>query len=72
MINSVLGKIHEKDLGMTLMHEHITWDSDGAESINEYSLEDVVDTILPYLLDLKKSGCNTFVDATTLGSGRDL
>ncbi|GKX66478.1 phosphotriesterase family protein [Inconstantimicrobium mannanitabidum] len=72
MINSVLGKIHEKDLGITLMHEHIAWDSDGAKSINEYSLEDVIDTILPYLLDLKKSGCNTFVDATTLGSGRDL
>lgn len=72
MINSVLGKIHEKDLGITLMHEHITWDSDGAESTNEYSLEEVVDTMLPYFLDLKKSGCNTFVDATTLGSGRDL
>lgn len=72
MINSVLGKIDEKNLGVTLMHEHITWDSSGAESTNEYSIEEVVDTMLPYLLELKNSGCNTFVDATTLGSGRDL
>lgn len=72
MINSVLGKIDDNNLGVTLMHEHITWDWGGAESINEYSVEEVVSTMLPYLLDLKSAGCNTFVDATTMGSGRNL
>lgn len=72
MINSVLGKIDDNNLGVTLMHEHITWDRSGAESTNKYSVEEVVNTILPYLSDLKSSGCNTFVDATTFGSGRDI
>lgn len=72
MINSVLGKIEDNNLGVTLMHEHITWDRCGAESTNKYSVEDVVNTMLPYLLDLKSSGCDTFVDATTMGSGRDI
>ena len=72
MINSVLGKIDAKDLGVTLMHEHITWDRSGAESTNEYNAAEVVATMVPYLLDLKKAGCSTFVDATTFGSGRDL
>lgn len=72
MINSVLGKINPNNLGVTLMHEHITWDRNGAESTNKYSIEEVVNTMLPYLLDLKNSGCNTFVDATTFGSGRDV
>jgi phosphotriesterase-related protein len=72
MINSVLGKIDANNLGVTLMHEHITWDRCGAESSNKYSTEEVVNTMLPYLLALKNSGCSTFVDATTFGSGRDL
>lgn len=72
MINTVLGEICADKLGVTLMHEHVTWDRCGAESTNEYSVEAVVDTMLPYLIDLKNSGCNTFVDATTSGSGRDL
>lgn len=72
MINSVLGKIDDKDLGITLMHEHITWDRNGAESTNQYNIEEVLDTMIPYLLELKNSGCNTFVDATTFGSGRDI
>lgn len=72
MINSVLGKIAASNLGVTLMHEHITWDRSGAESNNKYSIEEVVNTMLPYLLELKNAGCHTFVDATTFGSGRDL
>lgn len=72
MINSVLGEIGADKLGVTLMHEHITWDRSGAESTNDYSVEVVVNTMLPYLINLKNSGCSTFVDATTYGSGRDI
>lgn len=48
MVNSVLGKIDANNLGITLMHEHITWDRSGAESTNNYSVEEVVNTMLPY------------------------
>lgn len=72
MVNSVLGKIDASNLGVTLMHEHITWDRGGEKNTNEYRAEEVVNTMLPYLLDLKSSGCDTFVDATTFGSGRDI
>lgn len=72
MINTVLGEISPEKLGVTLMHEHITWDWDGAESKNQYSIDEIVNTMLPFLLDLKKSGCDTFVEATTFGAGRDV
>lgn len=72
MINTVLGEISCDKLETVLMHEHISWDWDGAESTTKYSAEEVVETMAPYLLDLKKYGCSTFVDATTFGSGRDL
>lgn len=72
MINTVLGEIAPEKLGITLMHEHITWDWDGAESKNQYTIEEVVNMMLPFLLNLKKSGCDTFVDATTIGAGRDI
>lgn len=72
MINTVLGSIAPEKLGVTLMHEHITWDWDGAQSKNEYSIDEVVNTMLPFLLDLKNSGCDTLVEATTLGAGRDI
>lgn len=68
MSNSVLGAIDAVSLGVTLMHEHITWDRSGAESTNRYNAEEVVNTMLPCLLDLKYLGCNTFVDATIFGS----
>lgn len=72
MVNTVLGQISASRLGVTLMHEHITWDWGGSESANQYSKEEVVATMLPYLLRLKEAGCSTFVDATTLGAGRDI
>ncbi|MBL4933528.1 phosphotriesterase family protein [Clostridium paridis] len=74
MINTVLGKIKPSQLGITLMHEHIIWDWSGAENTREnlYSLEEVVTTMEPYLLELKKLGCQTLVEATACGSGRDV
>lgn len=72
MISTVLGEIPANELGVTLMHEHIAWDWEGAESANVYNVDEVVNTILPYLLDLKIYGCNTFVEATTYGAGRSI
>lgn len=72
MIHTVLGDITADKLGITLMHEHISWDWDGADSKKNYSIDEVVDTMLPYLLDLRNFGCQTLVEATPLGAGRDI
>jgi len=74
MINTVLGKIHPSELGLTLMHEHIIWDWDGASKNNKnlYDINEVVDMMEPYLLDLKRLGCQTLVEATACGAGRDV
>src|ERR1044071_7773462 len=67
----VLGPI--KDLGVTLVHEHVMADFIGAAGTGQhrYKVEEVVAKAKPFLLDLKKVGCNTFVDCTPVYLGRD-
>lgn len=74
MINTVSGKIYPTDLGITLMHEHIIWDYSGAiKNIEkQYTIKEVVDTMEPYLVELKRLGCKTLVEGTPLGAGRDI
>ncbi|NHJ33148.1 MAG: phosphotriesterase, partial [Asgard group archaeon] len=73
MINTVLGAISKDDLGVTLMHEHILVDLNGINMIKKtYTTEEVVDCVLPFLIDVKKKGCSTIVEATPNGLGRDL
>ncbi|MHA1447648.1 MAG: hypothetical protein ACTSSN_13215 [Candidatus Heimdallarchaeaceae archaeon] len=73
MINTVLGPISEEDLGVTLMHEHIVVNIIGADSRERsYTIEEVVEYVLPYLIEAKDKGCQTIVEATPLGLGRDL
>lgn len=72
MIETVLGKIPAENLGITLMHEHILWDWSGADHSDpeNYDMDKIIETMLPYLLSLKKYGCSTLVEATTKGAGR--
>lgn len=74
MIYTVTGAIEPDQLGITLMHEHVMVDYIGADGMNKnrYSLSEVVETMLPYLKELKQAGCQTFVDATPPGNGRDV
>lgn len=69
----VLGPIAEKDLGVTLIHEHVMADFIGAAQTgpHRYNIDEVVAKALPYLLDVKKAGCKTFVDCTGSYLGRD-
>ncbi|MCG3260795.1 MAG: phosphotriesterase, partial [Candidatus Heimdallarchaeota archaeon] len=54
MINTVLGPISEEDLGVTLMHEHIVVNIIGADSRERfYTIEEVVEYVLPYLIEAK-------------------
>lgn len=61
-------------LGFTLAHEHVLADFIGAEkySKSRYDADDVYRIALPHLLDLKKTGCNTFIDCSPAYLGRDV
>lgn len=74
MINTTLGQLKPEELGITLMHEHIIWDWDGASRDGKelYTVKEVVDAMEPYLLELKGLGCKTIVEASTHGAGRDV
>jgi len=73
-IMTVLGPIKPSDLGTTLVHEHVMADFIGAKETgtHRYKVDEVVAKALPYLLDLKKAGCRTFVDCTPVYLGRDV
>ncbi len=74
MINTVCGKIENKNLGLTLMHEHIMCkDNSIPYTVGKgYLKDEVVDTMLPYLIALKNTGCKTLVDSTPPEEGRDV
>src|SRR5688572_19945452 len=71
---SVLGPVSADDLGITLIHEHIMADFIGAAETgtHRYDPEKVVKKALPFLLELKKTGCKTFIDCTPVYLGRDV
>ena len=71
MINTVLGKISKEELGQTRIHEHILWAWTN-DLKKEFDRNTVIDIMLPHLMELKSLGCDTLVEATTNGAGRDV
>jgi len=73
MIMTVSGLINPADLKFTLTHEHVMVDFIGAGKVSKdrYDAGEVVKTALPFLQEIKKMGCNTFVDCTPAYLGRD-
>ncbi|MFD0999677.1 phosphotriesterase [Ohtaekwangia kribbensis] len=73
-IPGVLGPVSLSSLGVTLIHEHTMVDFIGASEtgVHRYHADAVVETVLPYLIALKKAGCATFVDCTPAYIGRDV
>ena len=72
-INSVLGPIDTKDIGFTLMHEHVLVGFAGVyqdypELLGDNPLERAVNE----LKSAKDEGVDTIVDATTTDLGRDV
>ena len=74
MIMTVNGLIHPAAMGFTLSHEHILVDFIGAEknSKERYNAEEVFETALPILKEVKEKGCATFADCTPAYLGRDV
>jgi phosphotriesterase-related protein len=71
---TINGPVKPSDLKFTLPHEHVIVDFIGAEKYNKnrYNSEDVFNKALPFLQDVKKLGCSTFVDCTPAYLGRDV
>ncbi|MBN3519998.1 phosphotriesterase [Algoriphagus lutimaris] len=65
-INTVTGQILIDSLGLTLIHEHMLVDFIGADSVspNRYDREEVINKVLPYLLEVKQFGVKTIFDCT--------
>lgn len=60
-----------KDIGYTLIHEHLTINLSRLKEDDDAKLDDV-DSLIEDLKELKKSGIDTIVDVTNIGMGRDI
>ncbi|MXV53070.1 phosphotriesterase [Pedobacter sp. HMF7647] len=74
VIMTVKGPLQLTEMKFTLTHEHVLADFIGAEkySKDRYNSDEVFDRALPFLLDVKKRGCSTFVDCSPAFLGRDV
>lgn len=72
-IQTVRGRIHPSELGLTLIHEHVLCDFIGAEKTGPYrwNRQEVAERMLPYLEALVAQGVSTFVDCSPRYIGRD-
>jgi phosphotriesterase-related protein len=70
---TVNGPISPGSMGKTLHHEHLLVDFIGADSTgyHRWNKDSVVTKVLPYLLEIKKSGYKTLVECTPAYLGRD-
>lgn len=73
-IMTVTGPIDTNQMGLTLEHEHVVVDFIGAEKVNQpqYKTEQALDTLLPYFIQLKESGIQSFIECTPNYIGRDV
>ena len=73
MIMAVNGPIDPQKMGFTLTHEHVMADFIGAEKFSKsrYNSDEVFETSLPFIKDIKAKGVDTFIDCTPAYLGRD-
>jgi phosphotriesterase-related protein len=72
MVNTVLGPLDTRDLGFTLMHEHVMSQGAVARNFPELLGPRFLEKIVQGITEAKKGGVNTIVDATTFDLGRDV
>jgi phosphotriesterase-related protein len=72
-ILTVRGPIDPSVLGTALVHEHVLVDFVGADRVSRdrYDPDEVFETVLPHLVDVREQGCQTFFEATPAYLGRD-
>jgi phosphotriesterase-related protein len=73
IIMTVNGPIPSNKMGTTLTHEHILVDFIGADLTDEMRWDKgkVFDRVMPFLSQIKKMGCKTFIECTPAYLGRD-
>jgi len=73
-IMTVRGAVPANKIGSTLIHEHILVDFIGAAQYDphRWNREEVVKKVLPYLVELKATGCKTLFECTPNYLGRDV
>lgn len=73
-IETVLGAMRVQKMGLTLIHEHCLVDFIGADAIryDRWDKAEVVDKVLPFLLEAKSKGIETLMDCTPAFLGRDV
>ena len=71
-INSVLGPLNTRDLGFTLMHEHVISQGPVARNFPELFGPRFLDRIVTGITEAREGGVKTIVDATTFDLGRDV
>jgi phosphotriesterase-related protein len=74
-VMTVRGRVKAREMGVTLTHEHLLASFQPYEEWEHhpviYDRNEVIEVVLPYLTQIRKLGCRTFVDATAVGVGRD-
>jgi len=72
-IITVNGEIPSSEIGKTLHHEHILVDFIGADSTgyHRWDKNEVMQKVLPHLVEIKKLGYKTLVECTPAFLGRD-
>ena len=70
---TVRGPLLSADLGLTLTHEHILVDFIGADKVtpDRYNSSEVQKIVLPFLNQLRKQKCVSFIECTPAYLGRD-
>jgi len=73
-IQTVTGTILPEEFGFALIHEHLLCDFIGAAETgpHRWRVDEVVETMLPYLLQARERGVRGFVDCTPAFIGRDV
>jgi len=73
-INTVNGSIPSGQLGRTLIHEHFLVDFIGADkiSVTRWNRQEVIEKVLPYLLEARQAGVKSVFDCTPDFLGRDV
>lgn len=73
-VMTVSGAVSPSKLGVTLSHERLICDFSGMESSGaiRYDMKVAFKTVLPALLALKRTGCETLVECTPAYMGRNV
>jgi phosphotriesterase-related protein len=73
MVQTVRGPVAARDLGATLVHEHVLVDFVGADKVSpsRYDADEAFRVVLPHLLAVKERGARTLLECTPAWLGRD-